>query len=176
MIAVVMAGGRGSRLGGVEKAMLDVCGSPLIERVIKSLSNHKIVIAVSDNVPNTIRWCMENELDAVMTSGDSYSLDLGIMIRSIRKPFLVVPVDLPFIDGAVLEFEERALRLDASIITLLVRRGGREEPIGVSLIKGDGADWTNIVMNESSELMDIDYPSDLERAIAECESDWRKEK
>lgn len=176
MIAVVMAGGRGSRLGGAEKAMLDICGSPLIERVIKPLSNHKIIIAVSPNAPNTIRWCMRHELDTVMTSGDDYSLDLGVLMRIIRKPFLVMPVDLPFIYEAVLKFEERAMHLDASIITLLVHRNGGEEPIGISLIKGEGTDWINIVMDESIELMDIDYPSDLKRAINKCKSDWKREK
>ncbi|WP_188596050.1 NTP transferase domain-containing protein [Thermocladium modestius] len=168
MLVIIMAGGRGSRMGGTEKAMLEVCGAPIIEREVEGLSDHWVIVAASRWSPVTIEWCRRNGVDVVMTSGSDYSTDLGLLMRTVRKPFLVVPADMPFAGRAVRNFESAAASMDSSIVTLLVRRGSSTEPVGVSLITRDGSDWADLIMEWSPELMDVDSPEDLSRVNALC--------
>lgn len=176
MLAVIMAGGKGSRMGGAEKAMLEVCGAPIIEREVEGLSDHWVIVAASRWSPATVEWCRGNGVDVVMTSGSDYSTDLGLLMRVVRKPFLVMPADMPFSGEAVRKFESVAASINSPIVTLLVRRGSSVEPVGVSLITRDGSDWVDLIAEWSLELMDVDSPEDLSRANSLCGGELIKER
>jgi len=49
--AIVLAGGRGTRLGGIDKAALEVGGSTLLERTLASLSGAGAVVVVGPPRP-----------------------------------------------------------------------------------------------------------------------------
>src|SRR4051794_27690959 len=59
--AIVGAGGRGTRLGGVDKASLDVAGRSLLERVLDAVAAARTVVVVGDERPTgrPVRWTRE---------------------------------------------------------------------------------------------------------------------
>ena len=186
MNIVIMAGGRAKRLGGIEKPLLRICNKPIIEHVLDEaikISN-SVYVAVSPYTPLTRKWCLENNISVIMTPGRGYPLDIGVILRKVEKPTLILPADIPFITIDVLqEFLGKALRLNKSVITLIASRRcfpqelARPEasPIGISLFKRNGTDWANISMCKFPELLDIDTLADLEYARRLChEVSWRK--
>ncbi len=104
MEALVMAGGKGSRMGycGVEKPMIEVGGIYTVERVINALksSKHidKILVSVSPNTPDTERYMNDIGIETIRTSGEDYVEDLHDSFRVLSgKYILTCPSDLPLL-------------------------------------------------------------------------------
>ncbi|HEY8588234.1 MAG TPA: NTP transferase domain-containing protein [Naasia sp.] len=51
--AVILAGGRGSRLGGADKAALRLGGVPLVDRLLSALADAAAVVVVGDHPPTS---------------------------------------------------------------------------------------------------------------------------
>ncbi len=179
MNIVVMAGGRGSRMGGVEKPLLRICGKPIIGRVISeaTIISPRVYVAVSPHTPGTRRWCIENDIEVIDTPGKSYPHDIGYILDNISVPVLFLPADTPFLTHGVLKhFVEKALSISREIITLIVSKQCFPEPlardtlspIGISLFKNKRGYWANIIMCQFPDLLDIDTVEDLELARRLC--------
>ena len=104
MEALVMAGGKGSRMGycGVEKPMIEIGGVYTIERVINALkgSKHidKILVSVSPNTPDTERYMEEIGVETIRTSGENYVEDLHNSFRRLTGGYvLTCPSDMPLL-------------------------------------------------------------------------------
>ena len=104
MEALVMAGGKGSRMGfcGVEKPMIEVGGIYTVERVINALksSKHidKILVSVSPNTPDTERYMKDIGIETIRTSGEDYVEDLHDSFRILSgKYVLTCPSDVPLL-------------------------------------------------------------------------------
>ncbi len=102
--AIVTAGGKGTRIKDVagEKPLIDVLGTPLIERVLGALRSSsaidKIFVTVSQNTPMTKSFLEKEGVNVVMTSGDSYVDDLKTSMRSPTSDHvLVCPSDMPLL-------------------------------------------------------------------------------
>ena len=176
MKIVIMAGGKGKRLGKIEKPILKICDKPIIRHVIDEMIKitDEIYVASSPNTPLTTRWCLMNDVDIILTPGRSYSLDLGFVLKKFTKPILFLPADVPFITSDILyEFLNKASEHDKSVITLVVSREcfpselsePKLSPIGISLFKHDGVDSTDVMMCRFPELFDIDTYDDLKHAL-----------
>ncbi|CAB3288967.1 Adenosylcobinamide-phosphate guanylyltransferase [Methanocaldococcus lauensis] len=103
MDALIMAGGKGSRMGYIEKPLIKIKDKPLISYVIQPLLEsdkiNKIYIATSPNTKNTKKFIISNYKDyknikVIETSGNGYIEDLNECIKYFSKPFLVVSSDL----------------------------------------------------------------------------------
>ncbi len=168
---LVMAGGMGRRFGGASKVFIEVCGKRLIERVLEAASGlGEVYIAVS---PHTKAYsedlCRMHR--CVETSGRGYPWDLSEALSKLEKPVLVLPADLPFITSDTIEsFLLKAFEVGEPVVTLRVCREGSCEPIGISLITGDGSSWANIDYQYSEVFIDIDTVEDLVRAEEICGS------
>ena len=104
MEALVMAGGKGSRMGfcGVEKPMIEVGGVYTVERVVNALksSKHidKILVSVSPNTPDTERYMRDIGIETIRTSGEDYVEDLHDSFRILSgKYVLTCPSDVPLL-------------------------------------------------------------------------------
>ena len=104
MEALVMAGGKGSRMGfcGVEKPMIEVGGVYTVERVVNALksSKHidKILVSVSPNTPDTERYMKDIGIETIRTSGEDYVEDLHDSFRILSGKFvLTCPSDVPLL-------------------------------------------------------------------------------
>jgi molybdenum cofactor guanylyltransferase len=102
--SIVFAGGLGTRLGGTKKALLDVGGRPVIERVLDALRPLGDEIVVVDNddslahVPG-VRIVPDDETRA----GVLVALASGLAAAT-GELCLVVACDMPFLDAHVLRW------------------------------------------------------------------------
>ena len=58
--AIVLAGGRGERLGGVSKADLELGGRPLLERTLDAVAGARAVVVVGGPRRAGVRWTVED--------------------------------------------------------------------------------------------------------------------
>ena len=165
---VVMAGGRATRMNGVEKALLRLRGKPLIEYVLDAAGElgGELYIAPSKHTPLTKRWCIERGVRIIETIGEGYSRDLRYVASRVDRPILLLPVDTPFLTAELLnKFLTEAWRRRESLITLIadrssfpkeLQRSPLKAPVGISLLKGEDWSWSDVVMDRFPELLDID--------------------
>ncbi|RSN72822.1 NTP transferase domain-containing protein [Candidatus Methanodesulfokora washburnensis] len=157
--ALVMAGGRGSRLNlSEEKPLLKLSGRPLIEYVLDALNNahiDDIVVAVSDYTRKTAEYIKKKGLRVIHTPGSGFCLDAKYAIEKLSlETTLTVSADLPFITGKfideVLAYYEQSGKPALTVVAPLevyrkynssegypiTLRGQVVVPIGVNVVNG----------------------------------------
>lgn len=106
MNALIMCGGEGSRLAGVEeKPLVSVDGTPMVRRVLDALtasSVQRITAAVSDQTPETAAY-LDGRVQIHNTAGEGYVSDLQRVLTDIEQPVIVVGADLPLITGNLID-------------------------------------------------------------------------
>jgi adenosylcobinamide-phosphate guanylyltransferase len=100
--ALVMAGGKGSRLKMGEKPLVKLFGRPLIDYVVSALLNSsadRIFVATTDNVPMTKMWAKDRELGVVDTIGRGFVADMvqAVEKANVTEPILIIMADLPLV-------------------------------------------------------------------------------
>lgn len=107
--ALVMAGGKGSRMGlSEEKPLLQVGGKPVIAHVLIALKNAKkvgsIVVAVSDYTPKTANLMSKFPVSVVHTPGKEFVFDMGYAVRALKlQTVLAIGADFPLITAEVID-------------------------------------------------------------------------
>ena len=97
--AVVIAGGGGSRLGGLDKAELVFEGVRLIDRVAQAVSGAERIIAVGParRTSRAVTWTRERP------PGGGPAAALAAAMNMVESPRVVaVAVDLPLLDRALI--------------------------------------------------------------------------
>ena len=123
---VILAGGRATRLGGIDKSALDIDGQPVIERVIRALSAvaaRRLVVAYDD------RFDADERL-AVIRDPEPHAGVLPALHASLTAAStplaVVVACDMPFLQVALLRhLIETAVAYDAVLPVV----DGRPEPM-----------------------------------------------
>jgi adenosylcobinamide-phosphate guanylyltransferase len=110
VIALVMAGGKGSRMKlKQEKPLISVCGKPVIAFVLEALRKAEkvdgIVVAVSGCTPKTAEFLEGfKNIKIVVTPGEDYVSDLGYAANELGLGvFLAVGADLPLVTGEIFD-------------------------------------------------------------------------
>ncbi len=99
MDAVVMAGGRATRLRPLgEKALQEIGGMTLLDRAVGALDGCGIhfLVAVSPHTPGTRTYCSLKGYPTVETPGTGYPDDLRWLLDRLGA-FLSLVSDLPFL-------------------------------------------------------------------------------
>ena len=120
--AVILAGGAGRRLGGVDKPALEVDGVSLLDRALAAAEKAERVIVVGERRPTrrAVEWVMEDP----PKGGPAAALSAGL--ARVQAPRVVVlAADLPFVDTATVE---RLLSEPASN-AVAVDGDGRAQPL-----------------------------------------------
>lgn len=124
--ALILAGGRATRLGGVDKRSLVVGGRTIFERQLEALAGvAEILVSSPRDVPGhrTVR-------DAVPDGGPLAGISAGL--AAARTPWLlVVAADLPYVTAAL--FDRLLARAHADVDAVGIRVGGRPEPLVCAL-------------------------------------------
>ena len=194
IIALVMAGGKGTRMGiSQEKPLVKVCGRPVIEYVLAALKNARkvdsIVVAVSSCTPETAKYMEKCHVKVVETPGKNYVSDLGYAAQSLKLGvFLAIAADLPLVKGEILDnIIERYERCGKPALTVAVpletktRLGMSAEysfkmdeadvvPVGINVIDGHkryGDEWLDqeiYLLNQEELAVNINTPKELQIA------------
>ena len=112
--AIVMAGGRGTRLKTpVEKPLFKLQNKPLIKYVLDNLNSSRLVektiIAISPNTPKTSEYIKNLNYEMLYTPGVDFLHDLSLILdhfeaESCDDVLLFINADLPFISGECIDF------------------------------------------------------------------------
>lgn len=101
--AVILAGGRATRLGGVNKAQLEIGGKRIIDRVVDSLRPLADQILVVGHLSDGLNLLdVEVLTDENPGAGTLAALHTGLS-RAKRDVCLVVGCDMPFLSTRLLE-------------------------------------------------------------------------
>lgn len=108
MDALVMAGGKGTRLKMGEKPLVRLLGRPLIDYVVSALEDssvERIFVAATENVPMIKKWAEERSLIVVDTPGIGFVADMisGVTAAGIIDPVLIIMADLPLITADLID-------------------------------------------------------------------------
>ena len=157
--AIVMAGGRGTRLKTpVEKPLFKLHNKPLIKYVLDNLNSskliEKIIIATSPNTPETIEYIKKFNYEILDTPGVDYLHDLSLILdyfedKSRDDILLFINADLPFIGGDCIDFIlDSYFKSDKEALSTLIPVSVFEElgleyeyeykglvPVGVNILK-----------------------------------------
>ena len=155
LTALVMAGGRASRMGGnVEKPLLEVSGKSMLQLVIevlKQTSVDRIVVASSTNTPATSIEARRLGVEVLVTPGDGFEEDMRYAIRRLRLgDVLVVSADLPFMTADIVERAVQKYRSSGKPALAVVARPELYEEIGSKpqyVFKVDGQDFVPVGIN-----------------------------
>jgi adenosylcobinamide-phosphate guanylyltransferase len=192
--ALVMAGGKGTRMGcGEEKPLVQVCGKPVIQYVLAALDNAKkidsVFVAVTACTPKTAKLMEKFHVQVVETPGNNYVSDMGYAVQALKLgKFLAIAADLPLVTGEVLDcIVERYERCGKPALTVAVpietkKRLGMSVdysfrmddkdvvPSGINVIDGSkryGDEWLDqdIFLLDKAELaVNINTPQELQTA------------
>jgi adenosylcobinamide-phosphate guanylyltransferase len=193
LTALVMAGGRGSRMGGdVEKPLLEISGKSMLQHVIDVLTRchslDRIVVASSRNTPATTAEAEKLGAETIITPGNGFEEDMRFAIRHLSLgEVLVISSDLPLVTVDVIEEAYEKYR-EAGKPTLAVmapaelyeRFGSKPEyvlemggrrlvPVGINVIDGgrindDALEQAELVIDSEDVAINVNTPEELEAA------------
>ena len=191
MDALVMAGGKGSRLNRGEKPLVRLYGRPLIEYVVSCLtdslavSEGRILVATTNNVPLTSRWAREKELEVVETAGKGFVPDMVEAVKQagVKEPILVIMADLPLvtpdlIDQIIEIYDQRPepalsthtplhlhTRMGRRPDTLFNYQGQLIVPSGINILEGanirDEQEDYHLIMERIELALNVNVAEDL---------------
>jgi molybdopterin-guanine dinucleotide biosynthesis protein A len=144
---IVLAGGRGSRLGGVNKALLEIGGSTTLERtlaVVADVAEETILVVNDDSLAGTpsVRFVRDPEPHAGVLPA------LLAALEAATQPLAaLVACDMPFLNGPLLRWlVDRSAEFDVVIPTVgdqlqpmhaIYRRDACRAAIAAALARGD---------------------------------------
>lgn len=106
MIALIMAGGKGTRMDVPGEKLLLKYEKPIIMHVVEALKNSncfsKIIAVTSPNSPNTEKL-VSKHVDIIKTKGNGYVSDLNHALSNLDELMFVVSGDLPLLDQTVIQ-------------------------------------------------------------------------
>src|SRR3954452_3844587 len=103
LTVTILAGGRGSRLGGVDKAALDLDGRPMLEHVLAAVSplaREILVVANDDRLAGDPRLTVIR--DPEPHAGVLPAL-LAALETATSELMLLIACDMPFVSRALIE-------------------------------------------------------------------------
>lgn len=114
MDAVVMAGGKGKRLGLEEKPLSLILGKPMISYVLDallgSMNIDRIFVATSSRVEKTNIWLLDfmnchSNVGIIRTKGDGFVNDMASAVEEagITGSVLITMADLPLITSVLID-------------------------------------------------------------------------
>ena len=107
MLALIMAGGAGTRLNLGEKPLVQICGRPMVEYVIHAFERADIavIVIVSPGTPYTANWCRAHHVTFVSADGVGYIPDLIQAVDELgeQNPLFTCVSDLPCLTPGLVE-------------------------------------------------------------------------
>jgi adenosylcobinamide-phosphate guanylyltransferase len=194
VVALVMAGGKGTRMKNAEeKPLIKVCGKPVIEYVLSALKDAKkidsIIVATTNCTPKTTRLMNQLGFKVIETPGKDYVSDMGYAVQTLKLGvFLAIAADLPLVRGEMIDaVVERYERCGKPALTVAVPLETKTKlgmsieysfkmddkdvvPVGINVIDGHkryGDEWLDqdiYVLNHEELAVNINTVQELQLA------------
>ena len=115
MLALIMAGGQGSRLRMGEKPLVTICGKPMLSCVIDAFTSagHDVIVVASHQTPFTRNWCRAQGVTLYEAEGLGYVEDICAAAEDLGRagtPFFTCVSDLPCLAPDIIAGVEDAWR------------------------------------------------------------------
>lgn len=128
--AVILAGGRATRMGGVDKGLVEIAGRPMVEWVVQRLSPQVSEIVVNANRSQQVY--QQLGMRVVSDTVPDYQGPLAGMasaMTAVRTPWLLtVPCDSPFLPDVLVERFGRVVGDDDTCV-VTAHDGVRLQPV-----------------------------------------------
>ncbi|GEM_PF-5019855 len=166
MLAVILAGGKGSRFGNHEKCLIRICDRAIIEHVINVVEEFcsRIIVATSLRHSGIIRFCRENNIDFLITTGRDLCYDMCMIVNVTRdRPLIFFPCDIVIARDVVRQVFNIALSAEPDVCITFVDENGKFT--GISVVTYDrcvfGVDfrWRNVKL--CGQVYDVDTIEDV---------------
>lgn len=103
--AVILAGGKGSRMGDLDKGLVKLANKPLIEYVVNAIQQHVNHIMISAN--RNINEYQKLGFPVISDGQDEFNGPLSGICEALKicetNYLLVLPCDSPFIESDIIE-------------------------------------------------------------------------
>jgi molybdenum cofactor guanylyltransferase len=132
--ALMLCGGEGRRLGGVQKALLDLQGQPLVSWQLTALASYvgSIVISANEDLRHYAALGYPVVTDVVPGLGPLGGLQSAL--AQVSTPWVFVcPGDMPYMDGRVID----RLREQVGVSPAVYPFDGSREQYLCALIRSD---------------------------------------
>jgi adenosylcobinamide-phosphate guanylyltransferase len=190
MLALIMAGGSGSRLSMGEKPLISICGMPMISYVIDAFSAAGLdpVVVASPKTPMTMNWCRAHNIAFVKAEGKGFVEDMISAVQTLdeNRPLFICVSDIPCITGEIIRSVADAYykaekdacstwipsRLVSSCrgeMPYIQRIGGIEAcPAGLNILRGNMIQQPQeellILLNDPGLALNVNTRADCARA------------
>ena len=146
MLALIMAGGVGSRLRMGEKPLVTICERPMLSYVIDAFSSagHEVVVVASHRTPFTKNWCRVRGFLLYEAEGLGYVEDIRAAAADLGEegtPFFTCVSDLPCLAPDIvagIEDAWRRARAPACSTWVEVIDGTPACPAGINILTAGG--------------------------------------
>jgi adenosylcobinamide-phosphate guanylyltransferase len=190
MLALIMAGGSGSRLNLGEKPLIPIQGRPMIAYVIDAFcaGGFDPVVAASPNTPMTMNWCRAHGIAFCKSEGRGYVEDMisAVEILDERHPLFVCVSDIPCITAKVIRQIAEVHHMSGKdacsawvpadlfhscrgSISYREKVNGIEAcPAGINILRGDfisqPQEELRVLLNEPGLALNVNTRADLAKA------------
>jgi len=166
MLALLMCGGRGERLGMGEKPLVRVCGKRLVEHALDALWPCKIFAAVTDYTPSTTKFLRRKNINVVKTPGLGFIEDMRYAIKKLQmlKPVLVMSSDLVFFRDLIPEIIDVFVSADSPALSTAYEDGAF---VGINIVDGKLIDVEQeelVYRVKHEDVLNINTPEDIRKA------------
>jgi adenosylcobinamide-phosphate guanylyltransferase len=190
MLALIMAGGSGSRLNLGEKPLIPIQGRPMIAYVIDAFCAGRFdpVVAASPNTPMTMNWCRAHGIAFCKSEGRGYVEDMisAVEILDERHPLFVCVSDIPCLTAKVIRQIAEVYHMSGKdacsawvpadlfhscrgSISYREKVNGIEAcPAGINILRGDlisqPQEELQVLLNEPGLALNVNTRADLAKA------------
>jgi len=190
MYALIMAGGRATRLGNGEKAITRIRDRALLDYILDAVQGADInpIVITSLYTPYTSNYCRGQAIEWLCTSGKGYIEDLceAVILLDLKEPLFTICADLPGITSEhILQVKNRYYESSCDALSVWVpisvfnlngqsipdnewRNNSDEIPVGLNIIRGDLIEKEQIeerlIINDSRLALNINTRHDLDIA------------
>ncbi len=126
MKVAILVGGRGSRMGGIEKAFLKICGRSIIDRLLSEFGDDEVVVVCRDDDQRKLFSC-ETVVDSVKNFGPLAGIHAAL--KHFGERTFVVACDMPFAKRRVAEELYSSACMHSANVVLPFWDDGRFEPL-----------------------------------------------
>lgn len=128
--AVILAGGRGSRLGGQDKGLLEFAGRPIIEHILEAISPQAgaVIINANRNLQHYSKYGQPVISDKMADYQGPLAGFAAALAASSTDYILTIPCDGPFVPADLIARMSRAM-LDQHAELAVAHDGQRMQPV-----------------------------------------------